>query len=303
MKKNLWLPFLLMFSLILSGCSEDGIYSLKVILGGHLEIPTGAREKWDILLLDGSLNISEGGTLEGSIYQLLGTLNVDGTVGGDVLQWSGDLLLGHKARIDGDYSQTGGTVVGYPEETVAGEINYSDVQVPLSPEWFDASFKRQVVWAVIETIGLSLFAIFLGWAFPAPLERVRNAVRSYPLVSGAIGLLAGIVGLVLIVQMIFTILLIPVSLLGLLLLALSIAVGWTSFGLLIGRWLCGKLGKQWPISVEAGIGTFLFIGSINLIVLLIGAANIITFATAVIGLGAVFLTRLGLRQFVPASAP
>ncbi len=101
--------------------------------------------------------------------------------------------------------------------------------------------------------------------------------------------------------MIFTVLLIPVSFLGLFLLFVSIGLGWIGFGLTAGLWLTRRFNLGWSTSLTAAAGTLVFMLVINLFGLIPGISDLLTFVTALIGVGAVFLTRFGAREFIPAS--
>lgn len=114
------------------------------------------------------------------------------------------------------------------------------------------------------------------------------------------GLLAGMIGICLIVQMILTVLPIPLSLLGALLLMLSVGFGWIGFGVLAGQWLARRFRITWPSALIAGVGTLAFMATINVASLLPILGDSPSVASAVIGLGAVFQTRFGLRKIQPA---
>jgi hypothetical protein len=114
------------------------------------------------------------------------------------------------------------------------------------------------------------------------------------------GLLTGVVGLSLLVLMAFTIVLIPVSLLGLFALGLMVAFGWAAMGAGAGAWLAAKLGFKFSASASAFAGAFLLMLVLDLLnwIPLVGAP--LAILISVNGLGAVLLTRLGMVKFIPA---
>jgi hypothetical protein len=116
----------------------------------------------------------------------------------------------------------------------------------------------------------------------------------------AMGLLSGVVGLVLLVFMAFTIILIPVTLLGLLVLFTAVAYGWIGFGLITWRIL--KRLLKWELRLPAGafLGTLLFSIFIYLARFIPLVGDWPGLLAITIGLGAVLLTRFGLQTFVPA---
>jgi hypothetical protein len=235
------------------------------------------------------------------VVQVLGSFTLGGTVDGDIIQFSGDLDIGPGAGVSGNLQTSGGQLRGPAEQAVAGQVTANPVRVPFGAEWLRQSLGRQLGWGFGETLLLTLLAWVLARAIPRPLERIAGAATRHTLVSAAMGLLAGVVGLALIVQMVFTVLLIPVSLLGLMLLFISIGFGWIGFGVVSGGWLAERLNADWSFPLKAAIGTFVFMLALNLIGLIPGISDLLSFISAVIGLGAVFLTRFGGREFIPAS--
>jgi len=73
------------------------------------------------LLVHDDFTIGAGEQVDGNVAVLSGDLDLEGTVGGDVLLLDGSLNLGPSARIEGDVLQVGGDLVD-AGGTVAGEI-------------------------------------------------------------------------------------------------------------------------------------------------------------------------------------
>jgi hypothetical protein len=128
--------------------------------------------------------------------------------------------------------------------------------------------------------------------------------RSWPTTwssHGALGVLAGIVGLSLLVLMAFTLVLIPVSLLGLLLGGATVALGWLAYGVVCRRFLVRWLRLRWEPATTAFWGTLLFMLALEGI----GALPVVGGAVALVlsagGVGAALLTRWGVRPYVPGS--
>ncbi len=294
---------LVMFFLLslLSACSPEGVSSIKIIHGGTLNMEAGAIENAHIFMLDGSLRVPEGAVIRGDVYQLLGEFELDGRVEGSVVLLSGVLVFGEQAYISGDLRYGGGEMSGQSPQKIGGQLTRSEIQVPFSPAWFDETIQRRVNYAVFEILSLTVLAFLLGAVAPQGLERVQAAIRQYPHVSGAMGMLAGMVGLVLLIQMLFTILLIPISLLGFGILFFAVGLGWTAFGLLLGTWLSDRFTLRWSLFVRAGAGTFIFVLLLNLVRLLPLIGDVLAILSALVGFGAVFLTRFGFRRFTSAS--
>jgi hypothetical protein len=285
----------------LSACTGQGVYSTKLVLDGELVIREGTVESSDIILFDGQVIVEPGAEVMGDVVQLLGTLNIEGQVRGDVHQLSGDLIFGDQGRILGNLN-----LIGAPQQDgfdlpVGGEIIQRAPEVPFTRQWLYQTTERRLTWDLTETALLTLLAMLVGRSAPRFAGNITASLGEYPLVSGAMGILVLVVGLALVVQMIFTLLLIPLSILGVLLFLVSIGLGWTGFGGLIGKWISKRLEVEWPAWLVSGMGTLLFGSTLNFLEWLPGPWSALSFITAIMGLGAVFLTRFGHRRFVAAS--
>lgn len=299
MRKSSWLILVLLVLILGPGCSADGVYTLKIIDQGSLTVSSRELLTADVLLLDGVLVIEEGGTLTGSIYQLLGEIQLDGTLAGDLTQWSGNLLLGPDSLITGNYSRSGGGLERKPGSKIDGE--FIEPEIRLSPrEWLRRNLKQQLVWSMVQILLLGGAALGLSRWFPRGIDRVRDAVQNQIWVCLAMGSLVGIVGITLLVQMAFTIILIPVTFLGLLVMAVGIAAGWIGFGGWLGAQLSSWLGFRWSRSKENTTGTILLLLILTLLNQIPLFGGLLLAVISLISLGAVFLTRFGIRKFRPA---
>jgi hypothetical protein len=152
---------------------------------------------------------------------------------------------------------------------------------------------------VIVTAALAML-IALLWA--RPTQRVANAIRTNPIGTGGFGCLTLIVAPGLLVLVAITIILSPLSLLGMLLLAASVMFGWAAINLEVGNRLAKLFKVTWSAPIAAGIGALLF----NLVVF--GFAMVPCFGWALVtlvvlfALGGVLITRFGSHEYpeVPA---
>jgi hypothetical protein len=90
-----------------------------------------------------------------------------------------------------------------------------------------------------------------------------------------------------------------VALLGLLVLGAAVAMGWIAWGMLLGQWLfrMSKVGRGTAWAAFAGTTLFgLAQAGLSLIPTL---GSIFNLLIALVGFGAVFLTRFGLQRFRP----
>ena len=298
---KIWKMFLVgwIFFLLSSCAAQGGVYTLKLVDRGELRIHEGDVLQADIILLDGSLVINEDGHLQGNIYQVLGTSRIDGQVTGNVSQWGGEMALGSETVIEGTLSLGGGDNMRSPRTRITDGV--TDVETQLSVlDWVTNTTRDQVIWAGVQLAVTGFLAVLIAKFIPRPLSHVRGALKSHIVVSLAMGILVGLVGLVLMVQMVFTIILIPVAFLGGLLFLMAVLMGWVGIGDLIGRWVWGRIGWEEGPVLTAGVGTLIFLVFLQFFQVLPGPGGLITLFAAAVGLGAVFLTRFGLQRFIPA---
>ena len=153
--------------------------------------------------------------------------------------------------------------------------------------------------AFFQALALAALAILVQLFARPDMERIGQTAVTQPVISGGVGLLTMIVAPALLLIMAITLILIPVSLLGFLILGIAGAVWLAVLGLMVGRQLAIWLKQPWSDPVNAGVGTLvltLLSSMLNLIPCLGWLANALIWFIA---LGAVVLTRFG-TQVYPA---
>jgi cytoskeletal protein CcmA (bactofilin family) len=284
----------------LSGCEQAGVYSAKLVLDGDLVIPAGQQESALVAIGTGSLTVKGGGTLVGDIYQIGGTVWIDGIVEGDISALSGDLRIGPTAEIFGDVLLGGSNATVDPSAYIRGELLESASQLP------DQGQRNFITdaspgWRLGQAVFLVLLAAALGRGLSAPLKRVAIALFEHWLPSLALGILIFLVGLSLIVQMMFTVILFPVSMLGLALLGIAVLFGWVAAGVAIGKLLARRLSRLSSLPLQAAAGMVVLLLVQGVLAVLPGfGAGILIIPLSIASLGAVGLTRFGLVRFIPA---
>lgn len=309
MKKHslLWLllPALL---LLLPACAEEapGRLGGTLIVDGKHTIAAGERLPGALLLTQGSLQVEEGGLLAGPLYMLAGDLDVQGQIAGDLNQLGGEVTLGPEALVEGDLNHGGGELALAPEATVMGEVVEGTGGMALPGlEEVERSPLEEVLRFLLEPLLLALFGYLLARFFPGPVTRVAEAAAEQSVVAAAFGLLVLIVIPALLIMIAFTMILLPLSLLGLLVGFFVVAYGWIAIGGRLGR-LVGqgliRLGwRERPLSLPWATfaGTLLWMYLLQALEW-IPIAGFVVFAVAMaVGVGAVLLTRFGWQRYVP----
>jgi hypothetical protein len=294
------LMLLASLSLLLTACGANGLYQVTLITDGEHQL-TGAYPG-DLLMLGGKATLLPNFILKGSLHLVSGQLDLQGKVFGDVTLLGGVLNLSPSARLGGNLNLGGGTLHPSPGSVIEGRTHTgSGIPLPDLPERNATPLGATLLRNLLNALLLSLSAAFLARYFPRGITWVGEAASRHTLVSGSIGLLVGVVGISLLVTMAYTILLIPVSLLGLLALGLAVVFGWIGLGATAGRLIGRVLKRRLSPAKSAFIGTLAFVLVLELISSLPLVGALLGIIVAAIGLGAVSLTRFGFQTFTPAT--
>ena len=280
----------------------------RFIVGGNFTLDDGEVLNEDLMIVGGLVSLEHGSTLNGDILMVGGSLEVAGEVNGEVTVAGGSLDIRGTAVIDGDLNAAGVSLQRDPGSIITGEITTEQdgpfiitpggVEVPRFGMAMDPSFSflgytlRAILWALVAM----LLALFL----PNQLRNVAQTAVSHPLITGSLGLLTAVVLPLVLVVLALTILMIPVSLMGVLMLAIAWAYGLIALGSELGNRFAGIFNGQWHPALAAGAGTFLLMLVLNGIEAAIpclgwGPKLIVS----MIGLGAVLLTRGGMQLYSP----
>lgn len=291
---------LALLSLLLTACGADGLYGLTVVTEGQHELAQNLQG--DLLILGGEVMVPENISVNGNIHLFLGKLTVAGEITGNVAFMNGELTLGPSAHIRGNLNLGGGSFHPSTGSVIEGMVNTgAGVSLPSVPERetdFDWAFWLR---AILNSLFSGLVASALTRYFPSGIGRISEAITRHTLASGAMGILMGVVGISLLVTMAYTILLIPVSILMLFLLGVGVLLGWVGLGNELGKLLVRVLKRRVKPSMAAFFGMLIFMPALQLLTSIPMLGGLFGLLLASIGLGAVSLTRFGLRRFVPAN--
>lgn len=300
MKNHNLVYLIVVLCVLLSGCQPADSYQGRVILGGEHRLGGDAVVPGELVVIDGRVELAAGSRVAGSLVVLGGEVRADGLIEGDVTVVRGDMNFGPRVQIQGDLNAGGGHLEGWQQAQIDGEITESiGVELPVNLLSADQSpwkvARRRLLFSL--TTGLLVFLTSL--IMPRGSDRIGSTVVSHPAVCGALGLLVFLVGPVLIVQMAFTVVLIPIALISLLL-AVGVGVmGLSGMARYLGSWLLASISlfsSQQAALATAALLLSLTIHGLNYLPVLGGLAAILVTAVAV---GAVLLTRFGTRRFVP----
>jgi hypothetical protein len=260
-------------SVTFEGASDlDSLADVHVVAGGTTTIPGDA-------------------TVDGDVYVIGGTAAIDGTVDGDVTLLSGNLSVRDAATVTGTIQTYSGSASVSPAASV-GRLSQFEAPTPSSsPAQRIGAFLLQ--FSVLGAVGW-----WLVKRRPLLIENVGAAITEHALVSGVVGSLGATTLLVLFVYMAFTLVLLPLAIVGLVAELLIILYSQAVFGYLVGRRL--PIERD-GVATLAGIAAFLLAFELFGLVPYIG--GIAQLAVAAVGFGAVLNTYFGLQRFEPVTIP
>jgi hypothetical protein len=279
------IPLLLVVLLLVSTSGAD-VDRMEVTFEGTHEV----NEMADVLIVaGGTTTIPANRSVSGQLYVIGGSTRVMGAIDGGVTLLAGNLSVTDNATVAGRVRTVGGNVSiaeGATIETV-------DTVDPPTP---NDSLTGRLVSLLFQWVTLGLAGWWLVGTRQRLVENVGHAITEHTLVSGTVGLLAGTALLVLFVYMAFTVVLLPISLLGLVGELVVALYGQIVFGHLIGR--------QLPVESERG-QTVLGIGCFLLVIELLGSipylGALCQLGLLAVGFGAVVNTSFGLQRFKPVT--
>ena len=304
------------------------------------QAPRSNRPDWqsgdDIVRFGQSITIDAGEVIDGDVVAIGGAVDVNGRVRGDVVAIGGNLDLGPQAVVEKDVAAIGGSLRRAPGARIGGRVREVGFGAAASDwfgprAWFDGWSRRFVSSTValastvtrgaVECLLAALVILFAG----GYLDPIGRRVSHETLKAGAIGLLAQVlfVPLLIITIVVLVVTLVGIPLLVLVpfaILALAVVglVGFTAVAREIGQWVGRRFG--WA-SQGTYATTFIGIAVILLPVLLARVAllaggtgvSLLWHGVATVGLlgeylawtvgfGAVTLMRFG-RRSLAGGAP
>ena len=291
--------------LLLGGCDSHQEYAGRIILGGSRSL--SGRIDGELIILGGNTVLDSAGYVTGSLYVVGGVVEIEGRIDGDVSYLAGSLTLGATARVCGDIDVAAQDLVQLPGAQVKGDVNTgTGLGLPQYGRAANPTFVERLAMTLAQALAFALVAGLTARITRRPLTRVMVAVHDHVVVMSAMGILSGLVAIVLLVLMVYTIILIPIALIFGIVSILTIGYGWIAIGMLLGQALALYLPWSWSAPVQASVGSFaliLLLGLVNLVPQLRGLGDLAVLLMTTTSFGAILLTRIGTRRFVPAGYP
>jgi hypothetical protein len=279
----------------------------QVVIANTYRLESGDELMGNLAVIGGTATLDEGSTMTGDVILIGGTLTVDGTVNGDFIAIGGAVNIEDTADINGNISLVGATIKKSPLAEINGEIteqspkffdfNLSDPKAFNFPFTAKTSLLTKMLQASLQALAMAALAVILGLLLPNQIKRVADTINKEPLVTGGVGLLSVVVAPILLVLLTITLILIPVAILSTFLVGLAVLFGWIAIGYEIGERLAVLFKTTWHPSIAAGIGVLL-LGLVTGFATLIPCIGwLIGVIVAILGLGAVVISRFGSSKY------
>jgi hypothetical protein len=285
---NLELIPLLIIALLMISAGGADVETTEFVIEGDHEM---TEHRGALIVGDATVTVPADETVSGPVYVIGGEFRVQGTVDGDVTQLSGSLVVEDGATIGGELQHIAGN-----EELSADAVIMERTTVVF--ESTEPGPVKAYTPTVLTTLILALVGAWLSRKREPLLDNVGATAQNHPLISLTVGALLTVTFLSVFVFMAFTLILLPVSILGLLVGLVVIAYGIIALGYLAGKQLnTSRVGLATGLGVVGVMVLLQVIGVIPILGDLIGGGLLLT------GLGAVVLTYFGLQEFEPVSLP
>jgi hypothetical protein len=281
------IPLLVVVLLLISIGGGD-VEEMSVTFQGDTDVDSLADAH---VVAGGTTTVPGDTTVAGDVYVIGGTADIDGTVDGDVTLLNGNLSVTESASVTGAIQTYSGSATISSDASVGRVSQFEPPTPSSSPAQRTGAF-------LLQFLVLGAFGWWLVERHPLLFENVGAAITEHVLVSGVVGSLGATTLLVLFVYMAFTLVLLPVAIIGLFAEFLIVLYGQAVFGYLIGR----RLPIEGDgVSTLAGIAVFLLVLEVAGVVPYLG--GLVQLTVAVVGFGAVLNTYFGLQRFEPVTIP
>jgi cytoskeletal protein CcmA (bactofilin family) len=281
------IPLLVVVLLLVSVGGGD-VRDMSVTFEGDTDLDTHTDVH---VAAGGTTTLQAADSTSGEVYVIGGRTVVEGTLDGNLTLLSGNVSVTDGATITGTVRAFSGRATIHDGATI-GSVARFETPAPSN------SVPGRIGGLVMQFLGLAAAGWWLVTRHPVLLRNVGQAITGQTLASGVVGALGSVSLLVLFVYMAFTILLIPVAVLGLLGELLVVLYGQIAFGYLIGE--KSPIDRP-PWATVFGIGLLVLFTEAISVLPYLGA--VIQGAIAVVGFGAVLNTYFGFTPFEPVRIP
>ena len=281
------IPLLIAALLLASG--EPEVDTVQLILSGEHEV---TEQVGALVVGESTVTIPSGTVVPGPIYVIGGELRIVGEVAGDVTQLAGSIRVESGAVIAGELQHVAGTLT-VDDDTQIGRRTSMNLGNPEGTTPGSGILAQASLALLLATVGY-----LLARRRSIALAHVSTAVRAHPVVTITVGTLAFLTVISILVFMAFTLVLIPVTVLGIIAGLLTLGYGLIAWGHLIGT----RLPLHHP-TLATALGVVVLVGGLTLVGLVPIVGDLVVAAVALSGVGAVLVTYYGVAPFRTVQLP
>lgn len=299
--------------LVLAQTGTSTITGDQTIVDGEFSLLSGQTLNGNLSVINGTTVLEAGSTVNGDVSIIQGTVQAGGKITGDLscLNCSGniadtaeiqgslvsvgqDLAVSSKAKIQQNSS------INLPFNLNLGNMNWNNLIQRFQQNQTPPTLVSKILMTIFVVLAMSALSVLVALLFPKGTRNVAGAIAAQPLAAWGVGFLTVLVVEIAAVIMLFTLVLIPVSLVAQLGLVAAIVYGYVALGYEIGNRLSVSSNLNWSEPIAAGVGTLLLgfiVGIVSWIPIL---GILILIITPFFGLGAVVLSVFGSKPFPSA---
>ncbi len=267
---------LLIVALLMASASGE-VGRIDVILDGAHGIPVSSGA---VIVVDGVFEVDPDMRLEGPVYVVGGRFMLEGAVTGDVVQLAGTVDIVPTGAVDGELRHIAGALDVDPGATIASRV---ELDVAGQPSGFGGFSSTIITATTLAGIGFVVVR-----RRPQSVSNVAAAAFEHPVVTFTVGCLVTLTFVALFVFMAFTLVLLPIALIGIVVGLITAILGLIALG--------RGLGRKLPIEREpiaAGIGVAAVVIAMQLAASIPLIGDWVVLSTVMVGIGAVIVTYFG----------
>jgi len=195
--------------------------------------------------------ISLSGSINNDLRAGAGFINLNNSIGGKVyLDKTGQITLNPGAQIAGDFEYTANQTLINNGGVITGQTLYHNAQTDNPASDFLKNFfsGMHLFWGIIKLFGLLLIGILLIYLFPNKFAATESALFTQPGQSLLAGLIIILVTPLVCILLMFTLIGLPLGIIGLLIYILALYLSPLVIGLALGKKILpNSKNLFWPL--------------------------------------------------------
>jgi hypothetical protein len=310
-----------------SGESLDGNL---IVFGGSADLERDSTVEGDIMQFGGRVTLSGEviGSVEifGGVFEMTESAVIHGdfsNIGGDVqrspdaqvlgeefgaMDLSRTLMIPFFMGSNGIFGERAGLEnLGFLDFLAQPEFMSPRVSLERSFDFgdFDSSFApypiggplQEFLSALIQALFYGILAALIVLFLQRPADRVRRAAAVQPFLAGGLGLITIVLAVPILILIGLTLILLPLSAFAFFALLALVIFGWVAIGMEVGSRVGLMFRRDWHPALAAGVGVLALSLAKAALWQIPCVGGLLTLVVASVGLGALWLTRLGTREY------